>query len=139
MNTQYDDARSSYNCYCQKTNGATISSNNHDESSSWKTCRIRGEQVVATPATPDTPATPGNFPDGCTSEWVETNAYGSGERGIGSVESRAQCVEKVKAECPEFDLANTQGSDSTSCWCQKSHGATTLEAQSSSYVTCKVK
>lgn len=87
-----------------------------------------------TPATPET-----THPDGCTSAWVETNAYGSGERGLGSVSSRAECVQKVKDECPEFDLANTQGNDSTGCWCQKSHGAAELEQQSSSYVTCKVK
>jgi hypothetical protein len=78
-------------------------------------------------------------PDGCISAWVETNAYGSGEYFVGAVSSRAQCVEKAKAECPEFDLANTQGSDSTGCWCQKSGGAVELESQSTSYVTCKMR
>jgi len=125
MNTNKNTNLDTYRCFCQKSNGEQVDSSKHQEFSAWRSCKIRGgvdsAPDVAPEEAPTPTTTPAVHPDGCTSAWVETNAYGAGERSIGPVSSRAQCVEKVKAECPaEFDLANTQGSDSTGCWCQKS-------------------
>lgn len=44
--------------------------------------------------------------DGCFGEWVNTDAFASGERCLGTVESHADCVAKAKLYCTGFDLAN---------------------------------
>lgn len=78
--------------------------------------------------------------DECLGNWVRTNQYGSGERSIGPVSSRAECTQKVKSECPGFDLANVPRGSGNGCWCQKSRGAVLDPTQEGSggYLTCRV-
>lgn len=54
-----------------------------------------------------------------------------GEKDVGPVTTRAECVEKAKAECPDFDLAHTKADDPNYCWCQKLRGDTELRATDS--------
>lgn len=78
----------------------------------------------------------------CIGDWVRTNSFGDGERGVGPVSSRSECIDKVRTECEGFDLANMAVDEGqTGCWCQKSEGheVESRTDDSSSYQTCRVQ
>jgi hypothetical protein len=42
----------------------------------------------------------------CIGDWVRTNGFGAGERSVGPVANRSECIDKVRTDCEGFDLAN---------------------------------
>lgn len=121
-NMAVNEAGSNLGCWCQKSKGHTLESR-ADNSSNYKTVRVR--------PLPD-PAM--NLDDGCMSEWVQTQWFNQfGGRNIGPVQSVQECIEKVKQECPGYDLVNVGRDTDDVCYCHNSSG---LEFNSSYLQTC---
>lgn len=120
-------------CWCQKSKGVTLPTAD-DTGSAYDTCR-----VVALPTETESDEVEGQ----CMGDWFKTNYFGSGERSVGPVQSRAECINKVRSDCPaEFDLANMAVSETgTGCWCQKSNGEQVAPHTNTDagYQTCRVK
>lgn len=130
------DVDENYNgCWCQKSNGEQVAPHN-SEFSMYQTCRTK----PLPGAEPPVNETAINEHE-CLEPWVKTNGFGNGERSIGPVNNRSDCIAKVRTDCPGFDLANMAVDESgTGCWCQKSEGniVTTRENTAAAYQTCRV-
>ena len=87
-------------CWCQLSGGQTVADQASPDGNIWSTCRVR---ALTTPPEAEEPAEPDT---GCLTDWYRTNYFNEGEQSIGSFDTVAQCVQAVKDQCPEHDIAN---------------------------------
>lgn len=110
-------SETSKGCWCQKSNGEQVAAHVSTHTK-YQTCRVK-PLPGAPPATNDTAVNNSE----CLGPWVKTNGFSPGEKSVGPVSNRAECIAKVRSDCPGFDLANMAVNESiTGCWCQKSDG-----------------
>jgi len=120
-------------CYCEYS---WVASNG---SPSWQTC---GDVVQATTLENVPPADTVNAPADTTTDPMQDAAdecfqvgdgTGGREQNIGQANSQAQCLEMVRAQCPDANGATMPSSGSGGCYCEFSWAASN---GSPSWQTC---
>lgn len=126
-------------CWCQHSNGAAVADHASEGGNSWSTCLVR---AAAEPPVAEEPATD----TGCLTDMYRTNYFTDGEQNIGSFDSVAQCVQAVKDQCPEHDIANVAfgslpNASVGSCWCQHSKGEAVADhvEEYAGWASCSVR
>merc|ERR1740120_285301 len=129
---------------CKSTSTRTISSLNTEENNHYcRTPDASGDTIWCYTTDPETrwdycdPETDDqldNQDKWDTCEWVRSNSNTDNEQNIGHAKNPQQCIEMVRANCPDASIANFPLSGEGDCWCQ--YGPEPIAEFDSDYNSC---